>query len=207
MNCSQAAIQSALLFKREALQQARCFLLSAPSATLNICNLTLDNSNSRGSLGQHTRSQNRFWRSCSNSIPGLGDESRRAFSAGQGGLLQRGLGAFKKNVSRVRKPSAGAGQCKASPEARGREQPSPESRYLSAGLKMGAFGRVCAARLRRACARGRARSPGRAPRRSRKLAFAPRRRALLVLAGSVYLRDPRPPRAGAAAPLEPGPEV
>lgn len=71
--------------------------------------------------------------------------------------MQRVMSTFEKNASRAGNDSAGAGQLKASPRARGGEQRSALNGAGAAWLKMGALGRACAARLRRAC--GRARAP------------------------------------------------
>ena len=96
---------------------------------------------------------NRFWWSLNNSVPGLSDESRCTVSAGKGGrALQRGLRAFKKSfqsAERLRRSRTGPG---ISLGARSRAT-KPADGYPEAGLKLGALGRVCAARLRRTCVR------------------------------------------------------
>ena len=121
--------------------------------------------------------------------------------------MQRGLRAFKKSfqsAERLRRSRTGPG---ISLGARSRAT-KPADGYPEAGLKIGALSRACAARLRRTSVR-RAPAPyvrAHVPRPSRKLSVA-RRRTLVVFAGSVYLRDLRPPPAGAEAPREPGPEV
>ena len=111
--------------------------------------------------------------------------------------MQRGLRAFKKSfqsAERLRRSRTGPG---ISLGARSRAT-KPADGYPEAGLKLGALGRVCAARLRRTCVR--------MCRGHREISVA-RRRTLVVLAGSVYLRELRLPPAGAAAPREPGPDV
>ena len=186
---------SALLLQPGALQYESWLPLSAPSTTLST--RLLINSNPRVPRG-HAGSQT-----------GFGGLSIIAFQAwvmrvaalsqqGREGELCKGDWGHLRKASRARNDSAGAGQGRASASARGQEQ-----RNLQMVSRSWAQNRSARPSVRSAPA------PyvrAHVPRPSRKLSVA-RRRTLVVFAGSVYLRELRPPPAGAEGPREPGPEV
>ena len=126
---------------------------------------------------------------------------------GREGELCKGDCRHLRKASRAWNDSAGAGQGQASASGRGKEQRNLQTGIQKLGSKLEhsveRAQRACAVR---ACACSSPPAPGRAPRRSPKIAVPPRRTAA-VLAGSLYLMDLRPPPAGASAPWEPGPAV